>query len=157
VPKREVVRLHASSGTTGKSTVVGYTRKDLELWSDMVARFLLMAGVTQDSVLKWRSGMACLPAASACITAPSAWAPWSFPPPAATHAARPVDQRFRTTHIVCTPSYAMHICEVAAEMGVDLMKQTAFRTACLGGEPWSEQMRQRMFNLYGISGYDNYA
>ena len=52
VPRREVVRVHASSGTTGKSTVVGYTRKDLEMWSDMVARFLVMAGVTQDSVVQ---------------------------------------------------------------------------------------------------------
>ncbi len=158
VPRREVVRLHASSGTTGKATVVSYTRKDLELWSEMVARFLVMAGVTQDSVVQVAFGYGLFTGGFGLHYGAERIGA-TVVPAASGNTRRHIQliQDFGTTHIVCTPSYAMHICEVAAETGVDLMKETRFRTACLGGEPWSEQMRQRMFSLYGIHGYDNYG
>jgi phenylacetate-CoA ligase len=158
VPRREVVRVHASSGTTGKSTVVGYTKRDLEMWSDVVARFLAMAGVTEDSVCQVAFGYGLFTGGFGLhygIERIGA----TVVPAASGHTRRHIQlmKDFGSTHLICTPSYAMHICETAREMGVDLVRDTRLRTACVGGEPWSEQMRVQMKSLHGIDGFDNYG
>jgi len=158
VPQREVVRLHASSGTTGKPTIVAYTRRDLEIWADLVARILAMAGVNQDSVVQVafsyglftggfglhygieRIGATVVPAAAGN-----------------TRRHLQLIGDLGTTHLVCTPSYAVYICEAAKELGIDLAKDTRLRTACCGGEPWSEQMRVQLEADHGVAAYDNYG
>ena len=84
VPQQDIVRFHASSGTTGKSTVVGYTHNDILMWSEVVARSLTMAGVTKTTSSRWPTATDSSPAASACTTAPRRWALRSSRSPAAT-------------------------------------------------------------------------
>ena len=84
VPREEVVRVHASSGTTGKPTVVGYTAKDIETWSDLMARDFVMVGVEKKDIFQNAVNTAFSPAASACTTASRGWEPWLFPPELAT-------------------------------------------------------------------------
>ena len=88
VPMEEVVRIHASSGTTGKPTVVGYTQNDINLWSEVMARTMGCAGITRKDVHAGATATGCSPAGWACTTARSAWAPRSSRSPAATPSAR---------------------------------------------------------------------
>lgn len=158
VPRRDIVRVHASSGTTGKATVVAYTRNDLAVWSDLVARILSMAGVTDESTVQVsfgyglftggfglhygieRVGAAVVPASSGN-----------------TERQIQLIRDLDVTHIVATPSYAAHVCEVAQGLGLDLTKDTKLRTGCFGGEPWSESMRRALAHMYGLESYDNYG
>lgn len=158
VPRREVVRIHASSGTTGKATVVGYTRRDLQTWANLVARVLAMAGVRQNSVVQVafsyglftggfglhygieRIGAQVIPAAAGN-----------------TRRHLQLIRDLGTTHMVCTPSYALYLCETARELGIGLRQDTQLRTGCFGGEPWSDHMRAQMEDSYGLAGYDNYG
>jgi phenylacetate-CoA ligase len=158
VDRSRVVRVHASSGTTGKATVVSYTQRDLEIWADLVARFLVMAGVTQDSVVQVAFGYGLftggfglhygIERAGATVV-----------PASSGNTRRHIQliQDLGTTHIVCTPSYAVYLCETARQMGVDLVQDTNLTTGCFGGEPWSEGMRLQLEADYGLKAYDNYG
>jgi len=158
VPRRDIVRVHASSGTTGKSTVVSYTRRDLETWADLIARILAMAGVDADSTVQVAFGYGLFTGGFGLhygIERVGA----TVVPAAAGNTRRHLQliQDLGTTHIVCTPSYALHICEVARGMGIDLREDTQLRIGCFGGEPWSDGMRRQLENEYGLAGYDNYG
>jgi len=158
VPRRKIVRIHASSGTTGKSTVVGYTRQDLETWAELVARFLAMAGVTEDSVVQVAFGYGLFTGGFGLHYGIERIGAEVIP--AAAGNSRRHLQLIRdlgTTHIVCTPSYAFYLCETARDMGIDLLEDTNLRVGCFGGEPWSDQMRIQMEETYGLAGYDNYG
>ena len=158
VPRREVIRVHASSGTTGKSTIVAYTRKDLEIWSDLVARVLVMAGVSQDSVVQVAFGYGLFTGGLGLHYGIERVGAMAVPAAAGnTRRHLQLIKDFGATHLVCTPSYCLHVCEASKEIGMDLAKETPLRTACLGAEPWSEQMRTQLKTLYGINGYDNYG
>ncbi|MGD2173811.1 MAG: phenylacetate--CoA ligase [Candidatus Brocadiaceae bacterium] len=158
VPRRDVVRVHASSGTTGKPTVVAYTRRDLETWADLVARILAMAGVRQDSVVQVAFGYGLFTGGFGLHYGIERIGAQVIPAAAGnTRRHLQLIRDLGTTHIVCTPSYAFYLCETAGEMGIDLRRDTSLRIGCFGGEPWSDQMRQQMEETYGLAGYDNYG
>jgi phenylacetate-CoA ligase len=156
VPKNEVVRIHASSGTSGKPTVVGYTANDLDMWADMMARDLVMAGVGPDDVfqnslnyglftggLGFHNGIERLGAMAV---------------PAATgNTARQLEmmQDFGVTAINCTPSYGLYLAETAEELGIK--DNLSLRIGTFGGEPWSSGTRKELENGLGIKAYDSYG
>lgn len=158
VPLRDVVRIHASSGTTGKSTVVGYTRKDLDLWSELVARLASAGGATKDDVAQVffgyglftggfglhygleKIGAAIVPASSGN-----------------THRQVQLMKDFGSTVLIGTPSYALHIIDVIREMKVDPKKDLKLKYGLFGAEPWSESIRRELETGLNITATDNYG
>jgi phenylacetate-CoA ligase len=157
VPLREVVRVHASSGTTGKPTVCGYTAEDLRTWAELVARILSAAGVAKDDVVQVSFGYGLFTGAFGLHYGAERIGA-SVIPASAGHTERQIQiiQDFHTTALVGTPSYALHIAEVMADMGVN-PKGLSLRTGLFGGEPWSERMRQEIESRLGIEATDNYG
>jgi len=157
VPVRKLVRLHASSGTTGKPTAVGYTRADLATWTDLVARIVTQAGVGEDDVAQIcfgyglftggfglhygleRAGAAVIPASSGN-----------------TEKQLMLMQDFGTTALISTPSYALYMAEVAESIGID-PRGLPLRVGLFGGEPWSESMRAEIEERWDIKATDNYG
>ena len=157
VPLREIVRIHASSGSSGQGAVIGYTRNDLRTWSDLVARVVSAAGVTKHDVLQVtfdyglftggfgihygaeRVGASVIPASGGN-----------------TERQIRIMKDFKTTVLVGTPSYALHIAEVMKQMDVD---RSAFslRLGLFGGEPFPEHLRSEIEERLGISATDNYG
>ncbi|MGO0123515.1 phenylacetate--CoA ligase family protein [Desulfothermobacter acidiphilus] len=157
VPMRRVVRLHASSGTTGKPTVVGYTRRDLALWAEMVARIVRMAGVGRGDVAQICFSYALFTGGFG-LHAGLERVGSTVIPAAAGNTERHIRlmQDFGTTVLVGTPSYILHIAEVAQQMGVN-PRQLRVRKALCGAEPWSEGLRAEIERVWGIEAYDNYG
>ncbi len=157
VPRRELARIHASSGTTGKPTVVAYTKKDLDTWREVCARNLVAAGVSAEDTVQIAMGYGLFTGglgwhyASEHIGA-------TVVPMSSGNTKRQIMliQDFETTVFCCTPSYAIYVAEQADEMGVDL-RQTALRVGIHGAEPWSEQMRQEIAQRLGIDPIDTYG
>ena len=157
VPMREVVRVHASSGTTGKPTVVGYTRADLEMWAEVMARIVTAAGVTADDIAQVSFGYSFFTGAFGLHYALERVGATVLPI-SGGNTQRQVETmlNFGSTALVCTPSYALRIAEVAGEMGVD-RDQLALRVGLFGAEPWSENMRREIEARMGILATDNYG
>jgi phenylacetate-CoA ligase len=157
VPRRQLVRLHASSGTTGQPTIVGYTRRDLATWSDLVARFLVMAGVTDESVVQVGFGYGLFTGGFGLHYGIERVGALVVPASSGnTRRHLNLIRDLGTTDLVCTPSYALNIAEVAEEIGFD-MAHSALRHAILGAEPWSEPMRREIERRLGVQAYDNYG
>jgi len=155
VPLKQIVRIHTTSGTTGKPTVVGYTRKDLDTWANLIARNMTMIGVTEDDIFQnmvnygmftgglgfhygaEKIGMTVIPSATG-------------------NTRRQIEmiRDFGVTTIHCTPSYAMHLSEVAEEMHEDL---PTLKTGIFGAEPWSDTMRHTLEERLGVTAYDSYG
>ncbi|MDD4127239.1 MAG: phenylacetate--CoA ligase [Methanomicrobium sp.] len=155
VPKREIVRIHTTSGTTGKPTVVGYTRQDLENWSELIARNMTMIGLTADDTFQnavnyglftgglgfhygaEKIGMTVIPSGTG-------------------NTKRQIEMidDFGVTAVHCTPSYAMHLAEVAESMETKL---ETFKTGMFGAEPWSDNMRRTLEDKLGVTAYDSYG
>jgi len=159
VPMSNVVRLHASSGTTGKATVVGYTRRDIENWSELVARCFTAAGVTKNDIIHNAYGYGLFTGGlGAHYGAEKLGA--SVIPMSGGSTKRQITilQDFGPTAICCTPSYALTIANAGTELGVD-MKSLKLRVGVFGAEPWSEKMRLQIedslniiaLNIYGLS------
>ena len=147
VPMKKIVRIHTTSGTTGKPTVVGYTRSDLDTWSDLIARNMTMVGVGENDIFQnmvnygmftgglgfhygaEKIGMTVIPSATG-------------------NTKRQIEmiKDFGVTTIHCTPSYAMHLSEIAEEMDASL---DSLKTGLFGAEPWSESVRQHLKNDSG--------
>ncbi len=157
VPLRQVVRVHASSGTTGKPIIAPYTQKDIRTWSEIMARALATAGVTKDDVLQNAYGYG-LFTGGLGVHYGAEHLGASVVPIAAGNTRRQILllQDLGTTIITCTPSYALTISEVALEMGVDL-RDTKLRLGVFGAEPWSEQMRKDIEKRLGILAIDVYG
>lgn len=157
VPLSEVVRIHASSGTTGKPTVVGYTRRDLATWAELMARALVCGGASRQDVIQNAFGYGLFTGGlgihygAECLGA-------SVIPISGGNTKRQVMimKDFGTTVLTCTPSYALHIAEVMAEMGVK-PEETKLRCGIFGAEPWSENMRRNLEAKLGINAYDIYG
>jgi phenylacetate-CoA ligase len=155
VPMREIVRIHTTSGTTGKPTVVGYTQNDLDSWAGLIARNMTMIGVGKDDVFQnmvnygmftgglgfhygaEKIGMTVIPSATG-------------------NTKRQIEMinDFGVTTIHCTPSYAMHLSEVAEDMRVTL---DTLKTGIFGAEAWSETMRSSLESRLGVTAYDSYG
>jgi phenylacetate-CoA ligase len=157
VPLREVVRIHSSSGTTGKPTVVGYTKNDLKTWSNLVARFMTAAGVTHDDVVQIAFGYGMFTGAFGLHygseTIGAAVIPMSG---GNTEKQIMIMQDYRSTALVCTPSYAVTIADRIDKLGID-PKTMALKVGLFGGEPWSESMRKEIEARLMISATDNYG
>lgn len=150
VPKKELVRIHASSGTTGKPTVVGYTKKDLKTWTECVSRIAAMGGATEEDVAQICFGYGMFTGALGLHygleNIGAAVSPTSS---GNTQKQIMYMQDFETTLLVATPSYALHIGEVAKQMGIDPSKDLKVRIGLFGGEGMTEPMRQEMYKIWG--------
>lgn len=157
VPLREVVRIHASSGTTGMSTVVGYTRNDIKTWSNLTARVMTAGGVTRDDVVQIAFGYGLFTGGFG-IHYGAERIGASVIPISSGNTARQIKimQDFKTTALVCTPSYAMLIADTIGEMGLSL-SSLSLKYGLFGAEPWSERMRQEIQDKLGIVATDNYG
>ncbi|MCE5265806.1 MAG: phenylacetate--CoA ligase [Deltaproteobacteria bacterium] len=159
VPMSSVVRLHASSGTTGRSTVVGYTKRDIDTWSELIARCFVAAGLTKNDILHNAYGYGLFTGGlGAHYGAERLGA--SVIPMSGGNTKRQIMilQDFGPTAICCTPSYALNLAEQGTAMGVD-MRSLKLRVGIFGAEPWSEKMRQEIesalnitaLNIFGLS------
>ncbi|MGE5381760.1 MAG: phenylacetate--CoA ligase family protein [Methylocystaceae bacterium] len=157
VPMSEVVRIHSSSGTTGKPTVVGYTRHDLETWSDLIARALTSAGGTRHSVIQVSFGYG-LFTGGLGIHYGAERIGASVIPSSGGNTQRQVMlmQDFGTTLLACTPSYALFMAEVMKKEGIS-PDQLKLKSGIFGAEPWSENMRREIEKKLQISAYDIYG
>ncbi|HZV81692.1 MAG TPA: phenylacetate--CoA ligase [Geobacteraceae bacterium] len=157
VPLREVVRIHSSSGTTGKPTVVGYTKNDIKTWSNLVARFMTAAGVTHDDVVQIAFGYGMFTGAFGLHYGAETIGASVIPMGGGnTEKQIMIMQDYRSSVLVCTPSYAMTIADRMEQLGID-SKALSLKTGLFGGEPWSEAMRSEIESRLGISATDNYG
>ncbi len=156
VPNSEIVRIHASSGTTGKATVVGYTRHDLDIWSECVSRCFTMAGVGKDDIIQIAYGYGLftggLGAHGGAENIGATVVPMST---GNSKKLTTMMVDFGTTAIACTPSYLLHISEVLQAEG--LMDKIKLRCAICGAEPWTEKMRNEIEARLNIKAYDIYG
>lgn len=156
-PLKEVVRVHASSGTTGRPTVVGYTRKDLDIWTDCVARIISQAGVTDEDVIQISFGYGLFTGGFGLHYGMERVGATVIPVSSGnTERQIRLMMDFGSTALVSTPTYALHMAEVAQEMGVD-MSEIKLRVGLFGGEPWSESIRQEIEARWSIKATDNYG
>lgn len=150
VPRKELRRIHASSGTTGKPTVVGYTKKDLDVWSECVARIAAAAGASEEDVAQICFGYGMFTGAlglhNGLERVGAAIVPSST---GNTQKQLMYMKDFETTLLVATPSYAMRIAEVAAEMGMDPKKDLKVKSLVLGSELMTEAMRNELYKVWG--------
>ncbi len=157
VPLRDVVRMHTSSGFTGTPTVVGYTAGDLRRWADLAARMLTAAGVTQDDVVQ----MACpydLMSGAFGLHSGAERIGASVIPSALADPRRQIRimQDYRTTALVCTPSYALHLADTLDALAAN-KTSLSLRFAILGSEPWTEAMREEIEERLGVAATDHYG
>ncbi|KXS43704.1 phenylacetate--CoA ligase [Methanolobus zinderi] len=156
VPRKDIVRIHASSGTSGKATVVGYTRQDIETWSDLMARNLTMVGLGEEDVfqnavnyglftggLGFHYGVERIGAVAV--------------PSGTGNTVRQLEMMmdFGVTAIHCTPSYALYLAETAQEM--DIVDKLSLKVGCFGAEPWSANTRKQLENALDLKAYDSYG
>lgn len=156
VPDSQVLRLHASSGTTGKATVVGYTRRDIDIWQECVTRVLSMANVGIHDKIQVAYGYGLFTGGLGLhYGAENLGA--TVVPMSTGNTAKLVDmmEDFGVTAIACTPSYLLHIAETLEEAGkLDKIK---LKTAICGAEPWTDNMRREIEDRLNIKAYDIYG
>ena len=159
VPMEEVVRVHASSGTTGKPTVVGYTPGDIKMWAGLMARSIAAAGGTRSDMVHNAYGYGLFTGGLGAHYGAEALGATVIPVSGGnTKRQIMLMQDFGSTILLSTPSYALNIAEVMADMGVD-PKSLKLRVGIFGAEPWSENMREEIekkldlvaLNIYGLS------
>ncbi|TMA50969.1 MAG: phenylacetate--CoA ligase, partial [Deltaproteobacteria bacterium] len=157
VPMQQIVRFHASSGTTGKPTVVAYTRNDIALWSEVMARAFAMAGVTDADIVHNAYGYG-LFTGGLGIHYGAERVGAKVIPISGGNTRRQVLflQDFGSTALCCTPSYALLIAEVAQEEGIEV-KSLPLKVGIFGAEPWSERMRQELESRFNLLALDIYG
>ena len=158
VPNTEITRFHVSSGTSGKPTLVGYTRNDLDTWTESLARAFTSIGIGPDDILQVSYGYGLFTGGlGAHYGAEKVGA--TVLPTSTGNTERQIElmQDLGVTVIACTPSYLVHMIEVAGKMGVDFRRDTQLKKACLGAEPWSEGMRKYVEDATGARAYDIYG
>jgi phenylacetate-CoA ligase len=157
VPLRQVVRIHSSSGTTGKPTVVGYTRNDLQTWTELAARFMTAAGVTEDDIVHVAFGYGLFTGAFGLHYGAERIGASVIPMSSGnTDKQIMIMQDYRSTALVCTPSYALTIADRMERLGVN-PADLALRVGLFGAEPWSEEMRREIQNRLGLVATDNFG
>lgn len=156
IPESEVVRIHASSGTTGKATVVGYSRRDIEIWQECVARVLAMAGIGKDDKLQVSYGYGLFTGGLGMHYGAENLGATVIPMSSGnTKKQITMMEDFGCTAIACTPSYLLHIMETLHETGrIDHVK---LKAAICGAEPWTENMRRTIEEGLHIKAYDIYG
>ncbi len=155
-PQSEIVRIHASSGTTGKATVVGYTRKDIDIWAECVARALTQAGVTRDDTVQVAYGYGLFTGGLGAHYGAEYLGARVVPQSTGnTKKLVTMMKDFGVTAIACTPSYLLHIAELLEEMGE--IGNIKLKAAICGAEPWTDNMRRQMEEKLHINAFDIYG
>ena len=157
VPMSEVVRLHASSGTTGKQIVVGYTKEDLEIWEDICARQLVAAGATKEDKIHISYGYGLVTGGLGLHGGVQRLGATAIPVSSGNTARQiTILQDFGSDFLCCTPSYAMYIAETMENEGIDTSR-LPLRGGIFGAEPWTEEMRREIERKLNIKAYDIYG
>ncbi len=157
VPMDNVVRIHASSGTTGKPTVVGYTARDIETWAELMARALAAGGASRGDIIHNAYGYGLFTGGLGVHYGAEKLGASVIPISGGnTKRQIMIMKDFRPSILTCTPSYALHLGEVAAEMNVDF-QDLHFKSGVFGAEPWSEEMRQEIERKLHLSAVDIYG
>jgi phenylacetate-CoA ligase len=158
VPKDEVVRVHASSGTTGKPTVVGYTKNDLNMWSDVMARLCVAGGASKSDIAQVAFGYGLFTGAFGLHYAMEKLGAMVVPASSGnTEKQIMLMQDFGTTVLISTPSYALYISEVMANMGIDPKRDLKLKYGLFGAEASTEQMRAQLEERLNITATENYG
>jgi phenylacetate-CoA ligase len=156
-PMKEVVRLHASSGTTGKPIVVAYTQEDLEVWTNVMVRSLAACGLHEGDIIQNAYGYGLFTGGLGAHYGAEALGATVIPISGGnTQRQLMVMKDFGVTAICCTPSYFLHLIDQSHELGVDL-RQLPLRAGVFGAEPWTESMRRRIESDSGIKAFDIYG
>lgn len=156
-PLEEVVRLHASSGTTGKPIVVAYTQQDIGVWTDAMVRTLAACGLGRGDIIQNAYGYGLFTGGLGAHYGAEALGATVIPISSGNTARQiMVMKDFKVTGICCTPSYFLHLLDRAAEMGVDV-RELPLRVGVFGAEPWSDSLRRHIESTGGIKAYDIYG
>jgi phenylacetate-CoA ligase len=156
-PMGDIVRIHASSGTTGKMTVVSYTRNDIEMWAGLIARCFSMAGATKNDIIHNCYGYGLFTGGLGIHFGAEKLGATVIPVSGGNSQRQiKIMQDFGSTILTCTPSYALNLAETMKEMGVS-PKDIKLRAGLFGAEPWSESMRRDIEKLWGIDALDIYG
>lgn len=157
VPMSEIVRIHSSSGTTGKPTVVGYTRQDINVWAELMARALVCGGATRNDIIHNAYGYGLFTGGLGVHYGAERLGASVIPISGGNTKRQVMIMRdFGSTILTCTPSYALHIAEVMEEMGIS-PAELKLKAGIFGAEPWSENMRREIERRLGISAVDIYG
>lgn len=157
VPMSDIVRIHASSGTTGKQTVVGYTRGDLDAWSEVVARSLCSAGANKESIVQVAYGYGLFTGGLGLHYGAEKIGASVIPISGGnTKRQLMVMKDFGSTILACTPSYALNMAETMEEMGIRT-SDLKLKAGIFGAEPWSDNMRKEIEERLGIMAIDIYG
>lgn len=157
VPMRDIVRVHASSGTTGRPTVVGYTEEDIEIWADLIARCLVESMADSSDIVQVAHGYGLFTGGLGLHYGVERLGATVIPI-SGGNTKRQIRMMvdLGTTVLCCTPSYALFMAETAEEMGVDF-RELKLKSGIFGAEPWSNKMRDRIERLLNISAFDIYG
>jgi len=156
-PMKEIVRIHASSGTTGKPTTVGYTKKDIENWQEALARCLTMSGVSSEDIVQVSFGYGLFTGGLGIHYGAENVGCMVIPISAGnTRRQLQLMSDFGSTVLACTPSYALHLADALAEYGYSL-SDMKLKTGVFGAEPFSENMRLELEKKWGIKAFDIYG
>jgi phenylacetate-CoA ligase len=158
VSRDEIIRLHSSSGTTGQATVVYHTRKDIENWAELCARSMYMTGVRKHDVFQNMMGYGLFTGGLGLHYGSEKLGALTIPA-SSGNSRRQIRlmQDFHTTVIHITPSYSLHLYTIFQEEGIDPRKDLQLRIAFLGAEPYSEETRRKIEQLYGIDAFNSYG
>jgi phenylacetate-CoA ligase len=157
VPMEDVVRVHSSSGTTGKPKVVGYTRKDVDTWAEIMARTICCGGGSKHDIIQVAYGYGLFTGGLGAHYGAEKLGATVIPISGGnTKRQVMIMQDFGTTILACTPSYALYIADVAQEMGID-MKKMPLKYGIFGAEPWTDNMRKEIERKLNIRATDIYG
>ena len=152
----DIVRIQGSSGTTGKPIVVGYTQNDIDVWTEMVARALTAAGGTEDDIIQICYGYGLFTGGLGAHQGASRIGATVIPMSAGnTQRQIMMMTELGATMLCCTPSYAIYLAETIKEM--DMMDKIHLKSGCFGAEPWTEEMRKHLEDLFGMKACDIYG
>lgn len=158
VPVSQIVRFHASSGTTGKPTVVGYTENDIDVWVESMCRSLTACGVERKDVIQISYGYGLFTGGLGFHYAAERLGATVLPT-SAGNTQRQIElmRDLKSTVFACTPSYMLYLAEYASKIGVSIQDDTELRMGIFGAEPWSEETRKRIESKTGIDAFDVYG
>ncbi|HLB45892.1 MAG TPA: phenylacetate--CoA ligase [Anaerolineales bacterium] len=157
-PMEQVVRIHASSGTTGKPTVGGYTRADVDLWAEVMARTVSAAGITNKDIVHNAYGYGLFTGGLGFHIGADKVGALVIPMSGGlTRRQVMLMEDFGATALTCTPSYSLVIAEEAADMGIDFKKRMKLQVGIFGAEPWTEKMRHEIEEKLGVEAFDIYG
>lgn len=157
VPMKRVVRVHASSGTTGRPTVVGYTKNDLDIWANCIARFYTAMGVTDEDIIQNALGYGFFTGGLGFHYGAEKLGATIVPISTGNSKKQiQIMQEFESNVLICTPSYALYLAETIKGMGLD-PREMGIKAAPLGAEPWSYEMRNQIEAEWGMKAHDSYG